>query len=124
MNIQDINGDGVALDGIDPVTKLEDNPERGKSHISFSIGKTTYYFANEENLEKFKNNPEDYLRGPNELATTDMVENTQATDANEQKHRWDEKVKGIKKNSFASNREPEPTSVQHDGYKLKGKDNR
>lgn len=124
MNVQDVNGDGVALDGIDPVTKFKKAPERGKSHISFTMGKLTYHFTSLENLEEFKNNPEDYLRGPNQLTTTEMVENQDRTDVDAKKNRWDEKVEGIKKNSFASGREQQDTPVQHDGYKLKGKDNR
>jgi len=124
MKIQDVNGDGVALDGIDPVSKFEDNPERGKSTLSFSIGETTYYFASEENLAKFKEHPENYLRGPNELATKEMVGNAKKQKPGEQKNRWEERTEDIGKNSFASGREQGDTPVQHEGKKLKGKNNK
>lgn len=119
MKIQDRNGDGVALDGIDPVSQFNDNPTRGKTHLSFSIGKMTYYFANEKNLEEFKKNPENYLRGPNELADAKMVGSQKERGIDEEKSRWEETTENIGKESFASGRELQDTPVEHDGMSMK-----
>ena len=102
MKIQDVNGDGVALSGIDPVSQAEGNPLRGQSGISFSIGKTTYYFDNEDNKRKFTENPENYLRAPNTLATTEMVGAVKEKGIDEEESRWKSTTKNIGDNDLAA----------------------
>lgn len=53
---------GLGLQGYDPVsyfrpTATKDGPLKGNPSLKFESEQVTYYFANQENLEKFKNNP-------------------------------------------------------------------
>ncbi|MEM1120934.1 MAG: hypothetical protein AAGJ18_10835 [Bacteroidota bacterium] len=61
MNIQDVNNDGIAMDGFDPVAHYNGEPLRGQAQFSFQIGDYTYHFANKENLKKFEEMPQRYL---------------------------------------------------------------
>lgn len=61
MNIQDVNEDGIAMDGFDPIAHFNGEPLRGTSEFSFQIGDLTYYFANKENRLAFEKEPGKYL---------------------------------------------------------------
>jgi YHS domain-containing protein len=61
MNIQDVNNDGIGMDGFDPVAHFEGNPLRGEAQFSFSIGDITYHFANAENMQRFQEEPGKYI---------------------------------------------------------------
>jgi YHS domain-containing protein len=50
----------VALEGYDPVSYFDNKPIEGKSEIKFSYKGVTYLFATQQNLSKFKANPEKY----------------------------------------------------------------
>ena len=48
---------GLALQGYDPVSYFEEGggtPQKGKSSITYKIGKTIYRFATTENRDQFK----------------------------------------------------------------------
>jgi YHS domain-containing protein len=61
MNISDLNNDGIALDGLDPVAYYRGNPLKGTSAFEFTIEKITYRFANAENLEAFTKEPAKFI---------------------------------------------------------------
>lgn len=61
MNISDINNDGIALDGFDPVAHYNNEPLRGKPEFQYTLRDETYYFANEANLKTFQNDPAKYF---------------------------------------------------------------
>jgi YHS domain-containing protein len=50
----------VGLEGYDPVSYFDNQPMEGKSGIKLSHKKVTYLFATQQNLLKFKANPEKY----------------------------------------------------------------
>ena len=50
----------VALEGYDPVSYFDNKPMEGKSEIKLSYKGVTYLFATQQNLTKFKSNPEKY----------------------------------------------------------------
>jgi len=79
MNIQDVNGDGVALDGFDPVAQYNNEPLRGKSELTLQIGDLTYQFANEANMEKFRETPGEYITMPGGFTGKPMVGDLNAT---------------------------------------------
>ena len=51
---------GSALHGYDPVSYYTDKPEKGSSAISHEYRGAQYLFVNQENREKFVNNPGKY----------------------------------------------------------------
>lgn len=52
---------GVAIQGYDPVSYFEnDKPLKGDKNINAELRGATYFFANQENLKKFKSNPDAY----------------------------------------------------------------
>ena len=56
-----LNADGVILDGYDPVAFFTDNkPVKGDPKYHFTYDKATYYFSSPEHLDAFKNDPEKY----------------------------------------------------------------
>lgn len=61
MNIADLNGDGIALDGFDPVSHYNNEPLRGKPEFQYTLRDETYYFANQENLKAFQEDPAKYF---------------------------------------------------------------
>ncbi len=61
MNIQDVNNDGIAMDGFDPVAHFNGEPLRGENRFSFAIGDLTYHFANAENMKTFQDAPGKYI---------------------------------------------------------------
>lgn len=53
--------DGVAINGYDPIAYfVENKPVPGKTEFSFEWNGAKWQFASNENLEKFKGNPEGY----------------------------------------------------------------
>ncbi len=55
-----IDENGVALRGFDPMSYFNGKPQPGDSSLKFSYEGATYYFANRDNLNKFKANPAQY----------------------------------------------------------------
>lgn len=51
----------IALDGYDPVSYFDHKPTEGKSEIKFIYKGISYLFANQQNLSKFKINPDQYV---------------------------------------------------------------
>lgn len=64
LNAQDMysvgNGE-VLIDGYDPVSYFDGNPQKGKSEIYVSIEGRKVLFASEENKKEFINNQEKYF---------------------------------------------------------------
>lgn len=50
----------LALEGYDPVSFFNGKPQEGKSQYKLSAKGITYYFINQVNLNKFKEDPEKY----------------------------------------------------------------
>jgi YHS domain-containing protein len=50
----------VAIEGNDPVSYFDNKPMEGKSEIKLSFKGVIYFFATQQNLSKFKANPEKY----------------------------------------------------------------
>lgn len=50
----------VALEGYDPVSYFDNKPLEGESERTLSFRGVTYLFATQQNLSKFKANPEKY----------------------------------------------------------------
>jgi YHS domain-containing protein len=50
----------VAIEGYDPVSYFDNHPLEGKSELKYNYKGVIYYFANQQNLQKFKANPEKY----------------------------------------------------------------
>ena len=61
MNISDLNGDGIGLDGFDPVSYFDGEPLRGTNEYSYTLDGVTYRFANEENQVRFEEDPARYI---------------------------------------------------------------
>src|SRR5436305_1662316 len=56
-----LNSDGVIIDGYDPVAFFTDNkPVKGDAKFQYGYEDATYYFASQEHLDLFKANPEKY----------------------------------------------------------------
>ncbi|GJM63544.1 YHS domain-containing (seleno)protein [Persicobacter diffluens] len=52
--------EGLALKGFDPVSYFGKRPAKGKSSYKLRYQGITYYFKNQENLQRFKRNPKKY----------------------------------------------------------------
>ncbi len=61
MSLDNLNKDGIALDGMDPVSYYNDEGLAGSSEYTFVLRDKTYYFANEANLELFQKDPAKYI---------------------------------------------------------------
>ena len=56
-----LNNDGVIIDGYDPVAFFTDNkPVKGDAQFQYTYEDAKYYFASQEHLDLFKANPEKY----------------------------------------------------------------
>ncbi|HEX2608057.1 MAG TPA: YHS domain-containing (seleno)protein [Flavisolibacter sp.] len=56
-----LNSDGVILDGYDPVAFFTDNkPVKGDAQFQYKYDDAIYYFASQEHLDLFKASPEKY----------------------------------------------------------------
>lgn len=77
MNIVDLNDDGIAMDGFDPVSYWNNQPQRGTAEYTFLLDDITYWFASAENLEKFQENPEKYIPRYGGYCAVGMSENRQ-----------------------------------------------
>src|SRR5215510_9597361 len=56
-----LNSNGVIIDGYDPVAFFTDNkPVKGDAQVQFSYEDAIYYFSSQEHLQLFKENPEKY----------------------------------------------------------------
>lgn len=75
MNISDANGDGIAMDGFDPVAYYNNEPLKGQKRYQFSIGDYTYQFANAENMQDFQKEPSKYIPIAGSYTSEKMVGN-------------------------------------------------
>src|SRR3954447_16753769 len=56
-----LNSDGVIIDGYDPVAFFTDNkPVKGDAKFQYTYEDAIYYFMSQEHLDMFKANPEKY----------------------------------------------------------------
>lgn len=59
--LNNVDANGVIINGYDPVAFFTDNkPVKGNASYSYNYEDATYYFASQEHLDLFKNNPEKY----------------------------------------------------------------
>lgn len=65
---------GRALHGYDPVSYFTGKPAKGNDEFSLEYQGAKYFFANQSNLEKFKNNPESYQFGYGGFCAWAMLE--------------------------------------------------
>lgn len=56
-----VDADSLALKGYDPVSYHQEKPVKGSEDIVFKHENINYRFANVENLEKFKSDPQQYI---------------------------------------------------------------
>lgn len=61
MSLNDLDNDGIALDGMDPVSYKNGEGLLGTSEYSYDLRGVTYRFANRENLEAFQTDPAKYI---------------------------------------------------------------
>ena len=59
--LQNLNEQGVALQGFDPVSYFSDQPTEGSADITSTYDGAIYYFHTQENKAKFDANPKQYL---------------------------------------------------------------
>lgn len=59
--LNNLDANGVILDGYDPVAFFTDNkPVKGDASFQYKYNDAAYYFASQEHLDLFKENPEKY----------------------------------------------------------------
>ena len=59
--LNNVDANGVIIDGYDPVAFFTDNkPVKGDAKFQYNYEEATYYFASQEHLDIFKANPEKY----------------------------------------------------------------
>ena len=56
-----LDGDGIALQGYDPVSYHNLSPEKGRKDLSVEYAGAVYLFTNPDNQKTFNNSPETYL---------------------------------------------------------------
>ena len=61
MSLSDLDNDGIALDGADPVAYRNGEGLLGTPEYTFELRGVTYRFANPENLEAFQADPAKYI---------------------------------------------------------------
>ena len=60
LNHYNINDDGLAMAGWDPISYFQGSPMRGKEALSFVYQGITYLFSSEKNRQTFEQNPDHY----------------------------------------------------------------
>lgn len=61
MSLNDLDNDGIALDGADPVAYYNGEGLTGTPEFTFELRGVTYRFANAENLETFQADPAKFI---------------------------------------------------------------
>ena len=61
MSLNDLDNDGIALDGMDPVSYKRGEGLQGLSEFSYELRGITYRFANEANLTEFQEYPAQFI---------------------------------------------------------------
>ncbi len=61
MSLNDLDNDGIALDGADPVAYFNGEGLQGKPEFTSILRGVTYRFANEANLALFEADPAKYI---------------------------------------------------------------
>lgn len=57
-----MDSEGLALQGYDPVSYFDyDQPEKGEAELKFIYEGVIYQFVNQQNIKKFRKNPDRYL---------------------------------------------------------------
>ena len=56
-----IDKDGVAIQGYDPVSYHAQEPEKGNKELSYTHEGATYYFSTPENRQQFEQDPGRYI---------------------------------------------------------------
>lgn len=55
-----VDGKGVAIDGYDPVSYFQGNPQEGKPAYAYAYQGARFHFISEENLKLFREKPQHY----------------------------------------------------------------
>ena len=61
MSLTDLDNDGIALDGMDPVAYFNGESLKGVSEYYTTLRSITYRFASAENLQAFEADPAKYI---------------------------------------------------------------
>ena len=61
MTVADVNGDGVAMDGFDPVAYYNGEPLRGSEQFTAQWEDLTFWFSSQEYLDLFLASPDKYM---------------------------------------------------------------
>ena len=61
MSLNDLNNDGIGLDGMDPVAYRNGDSLNGTPEFTYELRGVTYRFANEKNLGLFQDDPAAYI---------------------------------------------------------------
>ncbi len=91
MSISDLDNNGIALDGIDPVAYKNGEPLPGIPEFTSELRGVTYQFANQENLERFQKDPAEfipdfagsYVRDTRKATSPDVAVNVQKHESND-----------------------------------------
>lgn len=60
-NLLNINDQGIAIQGYDPLTYFSEQPTLGNAQLTSTYEGATYYFVSEANKSKFDTAPEQYI---------------------------------------------------------------
>ncbi len=61
MHITDVNNDGIAMDGLDPVSHYNGEPLLGNQDFTFVINDMKFHFSSKKNMEEFIKTPEKFI---------------------------------------------------------------
>ena len=61
MTTADVNGDGIAMDGFDPVAYYNGEPLRGTEQFTAQWENLTFWFSSQEYLDLFLASPDKYM---------------------------------------------------------------
>ncbi len=99
-----IDSNGLGIDGYSPVSYFTDNKaELGKAEFTHQVNGITYHLTNQEQLDLFKANPQDYLPAHGGWCSLMLSGSGQLTPANPQSYKiidgqlllfWDGSFKG------------------------------
>lgn len=91
MSLNDLDNNGIALDGMDPVSYKNSEGLLGSPEFTYDLRGITYRFANKQNLELFQKDPAvyipdfagSYVRNTRQATSADVAENVHRHEKNE-----------------------------------------
>ncbi len=117
MDISDANKDGIGMDGFDPVAHFNGEPLRGTPTYSFELGRTTYHFANADNLALFEKDPAKFIPIAGGYMTEKLVGNANDADPNDNRYTGNSTLDYRRnlEDTPVSNKDGLPTDTKEDG---------